>query len=308
MPAWILIFVLFGLATSCAEGPDMKKIVFHPLTPEEEAVMIHKGTERPFSGNYDDFHERGTYTCRRCHTPLYRSTDKFKSGCGWPSFDDEIQGAVRRETDADGRRTEILCATCGAHLGHVFEGEGLTDKNVRHCVNSISLQFVPAESVGTSAKAWFAGGCFWGVEFLFEKKDGVVSADSGYMGGATKNPTYREVCTGRTGHLEAVEVTYDPSRVTFRELAQYFFEIHDPTQKDGQGPDIGSQYLSAVFYGNEDEKAVAEELIGILEGKGYGIATKLIPAGEFWKAEEYHQDYYRNKNGQPYCHAYRRKF
>lgn len=293
---------------SYSEGPTMAEESYNKLSPEEERVIIHKGTELPFSGKYNIFSEKGSYHCKRCNALLYRSDDKFSSSCGWPSFDDEIKGAIKRKMDSDGKRTEILCANCGAHLGHVFEGEGLTEKNVRHCVNSISMTFVPAKQNPRIAKAYFAGGCFWGVEYLFEHKDGVISAVSGYMGGSMANPSYQDVTHGNTGHLEAVEITYDAGKVSYENLAKFFFEIHDPTQVDGQGPDIGERYLSAVFYKNDDEKKTIHKLIDILKTKGYKVVTKVLPAGTFWKAEDYHQDYYDKKKQQPYCHVYKKKF
>ena len=146
------------------------------------------------------------------------------------------------------------------------------------------------------------------MEHLFQGKKGVVTVISGYMGGAKEYPTYQDVLTGTTGHLEAVEITYDPDQVSYEELTQFFFEIHDPTQVNGQGPDIGPQYLSAVFYSTEEEKDITRELIKILKSKDYEVATRLIPAEGFWNAEEYHQDYYQKKNQQPYCHRYQKKF
>lgn len=312
----VIGILLYGL-TGCTQNkpvkvnPDSKlqEKQYNPLTAEEEAVIVHKHTERAFTGKYEKFEEEGTYVCKRCNAPLYHSKDKFDAECGWPSFDDEIPGAVKRIPDIDGIRTEIVCANCGGHLGHVFLGEGFTAKNTRHCVNSISLNFIPAKSKAAKRDtAIFAGGCFWGVEYYMKQDDGVLSTEVGYIGGHTQNPTYEQVCSHTTGHAEAVRIVFDPQKTTYEKLARLFFEIHDPTQVNRQGPDIGDQYRSAVFYLNQEQKQTTERLIDLLKLKGYKVATQVVAATKFWKAEDYHQQYYDKKNGTPYCHAYVKRF
>jgi peptide methionine sulfoxide reductase msrA/msrB len=306
----VILTVAFILAsmTGCSQDQKKANMQFSKLTPEEEQVIIHKGTERPFTGKYENFWEAGTYVCKRCGAALYASTSKFDAGCGWPSFDDEIEGAVKRIPDPDGIRTEIICARCEGHLGHVFLGEGFTPNNTRHCVNSISLEFIPAGAEKLTDTAIFAGGCFWGVEYYLQKVKGVISVESGYIGGNKDNPTYEEVCTGKTGHYEAVEVVFQPALVSFEDLAKLFFEIHDPTQWNHQGPDWGVQYRSAVFYLSDEQKEVTQKLIGQLKQNGYNVVTEVKPATVFWKAEQYHQDYYFNKGSEPYCHGYVKRF
>jgi len=281
--------------------------MYNKLTPEEEWVIINKGTERPFSGKYNNHFEKGVYTCKRCGAELFESDAKFKSECGWPSFDEQIPGAVKWQPDADGVRTEIICARCGAHLGHVFQGEGFTPKNTRYCVNSISMNFTSAEKRKTE-RAIFASGCFWGTEFYFQATPGVISTTVGYTGGHVDNPTYKQVCTDKTGHAEAVEVVYDPSKISYEQLAKLFFETHDFTQLNRQGPDIGTQYRSAIFYLNDQQKQIATQLVEELKKKGYNVRTQIAPVGRFWPAEEYHQNYYTKSGKTPYCHTYRKIF
>ncbi len=307
-PALLFAAVMAIVFISESSISGENKMKYNKLTPEEERVIVNKGTEPPFSGKFYTFKENGTYVCKRCDAPLYKSADKFDSGCGWPSFDDEIPGAIKRTVDADGQRTEITCANCGAHLGHVFEGEGLTDKNVRHCVNSISLNFAPANQEVKTERAYLAGGCFWGVEYLLKDLTGVISTRAGYMGGHTNNPSYKDVCGGNTGHAETVEIVFDPSKTNYETLAKFFFEIHDPTQLGRQGPDVGDQYRSVVFYTNDTQKEIATRLIDILKGKGYKVVTELTKAETFWEAEKYHQDYYTHTGKTPYCHIHRKKF
>lgn len=161
---------------------------------------------------------------------------------------------------------------------------------------------------GQYEKAVFASGCFWGSEYYLKKAKGVVSTRVGYIGGHVEDPSYEQVCSGTTGHAEAVEVTFDPSKTDFETLAVLFFEIHDFTQVNRQGPDVGEQYRSAIFYLDEDQKQIAEKLIGILEENGYKVATKVEKAGVFYPAEQYHQDYYFKTGGSPYCHIRRKVF
>ena len=275
------------------------------LSAQEAYVIQQKGTERPFSGKYLNNKKKGIYRCKQCAKPLFRSDDKFDSGSGWPSFDDSIPGAVKEVRDADGFRTEIVCANCGGHLGHVFRNEGFTKKACRHCVNSISLQFEEQADIG---KAIFAGGCFWGVEYWFEKEPGVIKVTSGYTGGEKSKPTYRQVSWGMTKHLEAVEVIYDKQKTTYEKLARLFFETHDPSHVNRQGPDHGYQYSSAIFYLNEEQEKIAKKLITELMKRGYKVATKVRPAKKFWPAEKYHQNYYKRKGTTPYCHSYEKRF
>lgn len=278
---------------------------FNPLTSEEERVILHKWTERAFTGEYTDNFQTWTYICRRCNAPLYVSNQKFHSNCGWPSFDDAIPWAVKMTLDEDGRRTEITCNNCGGHLGHVFTWEKLTDKNVRHCVNSISMKFiewsVPHQQFQQAVFGW---GCFWCIEAVFQRLKGVVEVRSWYAWGETQYPSYEQIGRGNTGHIEVVQVFYNEKVISYKQLLEVFFLSHDPTSLDKQWNDVGHQYASAIFYNSASQKDATLELITQLTANGVykdTIKTLILPLEKFWIAEDYHQNYYNQYSERPYC-------
>lgn len=278
------------------------------LTPEAYEIICHHATELSYSGQYHEPVVLGSYLCRRCGLALFRANSQFSSGCGWPSFDLAIPTTIRQLPDPDGERTEIRCQRCDAHLGHLFIGEGYTRQNQRYCVNSLALDFVAHSEVKDSEEAIVAGGCFWGVDYYLQKIPGVLKTEVGYCGGQVLHPTYQQVCTGQTGHFEAVRIIYDRNKTDFKTIATRFFEIHDPTQTNGQGADLGPQYQSAVFYYDDYQHQLVNDLIAELRHNGYQIATQQHPIQTFWPAEEYHQHYYRRHAKTPVCHQPVKRF
>ncbi|WP_028115157.1 bifunctional methionine sulfoxide reductase B/A protein [Ferrimonas senticii] len=271
------------------------------LTELEQRVLREKATEHPFSGRFLYLQSDGVYRCRNCAAPLYRSDAKFDAGCGWPSFDDEIAGAVRRQVDADGRRTEILCGNCNGHLGHVFAGEQLTARNTRHCVNAAALAFTPNSTEGQQV-AVFGGGCFWCLEALFQRLIGVDKVVSGYCGGEASKANYPAVCRGDSGHIEVVQIHFTPSVISYGQLLELFFDCHDPCSWDQQGADKGSQYRSVIFAQSEAQHA--EALAQKQQRQQHSpqpLVTQISAAQPFYSAEADHQNYYNQHSSQAYC-------
>lgn len=291
-------------------GAERIEELAEKLTPEEAKVILNQGTEAPFCGNLTDNKLVGTYTCRLCDLPLFQSDAKFTSGTGWPSFFqpfDEEHVLTRSDNAYGMTRDEILCARCGGHLGHVFP-DGPKPTGLRFCVNSASLDFVeqgqelPLQPIVNEVKtAYFAGGCFWGVEDRFAQLDGVLDAVSGYQGGNDDSPSYKDVCSGASGHVESVMLRYDPSKVSYEDLLAFFFKIHNPTQGDRQGPDVGTQYRSAIFPVDDAQMASAKAFLQAQQKQGKWadrtITTEITTAPKFYKAEEYHQDYHFKHGG-----------
>lgn len=275
------------------------------LTPEQYRVMFQCGTEAPFSGRYNDFWEKGSYQCAACGAVLFTSETKYEHGTGWPSFTapfSEANVEYLEDTSLGMNRTEVRCSACGAHLGHVFN-DGPAPSGRHYCINSAAMTFRAAadEAKPKTEVATFAAGCFWGVEYKLGRAAGVLSTAVGYTGGSVRNPSYKQVCSDTTGHAEAVQVTFDPARITYEDLVRLFFSLHDPTQLNRQGPDVGTQYRSVIFVHGPAQTAAAEKVKADLEENGVyrgRIVTEIAPIDKFWRAEEYHQKYYeKNKRG-----------
>jgi peptide methionine sulfoxide reductase msrA/msrB len=289
------------------------------LEPIVRSVACEAGTERAFTGSFWDTKEEGTYVCVVCGLPLFSSKSKFDSGCGWPSYYEPIdpEHTVHITDDSHGMiRTEVRCARSGTHLGHVFD-DGPPPTGNRFCINSASLTFVPqgkaipslrnplpSEAASEPGFATFGAGCFWGVESTFRKVPGVTDAQVGYCGGTVTNSTYEQVCGGKTGHAEAIEVKFDPQKVGYVELLDVFFSCHDPTQLNRQGPDVGSQYRSVIFYHNDAQLYATLSTIDRIHLSGRlprPIATEVTETEPFYRAEEYHQRYFEKSGGAGSC-------
>lgn len=299
---------------------DTKKLVltdaeWKKILPEDlYQVARHADTERAFTGKMWNSETKGTYYCAACGNKLFRSNQKFTSSCGWPSFfEQENKNSVifKPDNSYGMNRTEALCGRCDSHLGHLFD-DGPEPTGKRYCMNAVSLDFVPdgmktsatENNNGTLETIVLGGGCYWCVEAVYENLKGVNSVASGFAGGTVENPSYEAVCTGSTGAAEVVEITYDPKITNLDEIFQVFFTVHDPTTLNRQGADVGTQYRSAIFYKNEEQKKAAQSIIDELTKAGIynsKIVTTLEPLKKFYKAEAYHQNYYENNKNQPYC-------
>ena len=302
------------------------------LTPEQYAVTQQCGTEPPFRNEFWDNHEPGLYVDVVSGEPLFASTDKFDSGSGWPSFTRPVAPNVTEKEDSSHgmRRIEVRSRHGDSHLGHVFPDGPRDEGGLRYCINSASLRFIPAaelESAGygeyrklfsdsetntstiatpKTEVAVLAGGCFWGVEEILRAVPGVIKTEVGYTGGWLPNPTYHDTHDSKSGHAEAVRITFDPFVLSYETLLEeWFFRLHDPTTKNRQGNDVGTQYRSHIFATSPEQREIAEKVKARVDASGKWsrpITTEITDASTWYRAEEYHQDYLQKNPGGYTCH------
>lgn len=323
----IICLVIFSINLEAKTKNIMnnKKDLKQKLTPIQYQCTQENGTEQPFNNAYWNNHEDGIYVDVVSGEPLFSSLDKYDSGSGWPSFDRPLNPkniTTKNDFEMGMKRTEVRSSKANSHLGHVFD-DGPKTTGQRFCINSASLRFVPLDKLKSEGlgeylftfqekKHWqlasLAGGCFWGMEELLRKLPGVIETHVGYTGGKIPNASYEIVKTGTTGHTEAVQILFDPKVISYEAILLEFFKMHDPTTKNQQGNDVGTQYRSAIFYANNEQKEIAYKVRDRVE-KSHAykspVVTEIVPFEKFYLAEDYHQKYLQKKPDGYTCHFLR---